>query len=508
MCASGESGPRGVEVMAMHGGLDMTFLTTTSLVADLRSGKISAREALEQALERIAARDGELNAIVVRDFERARAAAAAADVALARGEQGALLGVPMTVKESFNVASLPTTWGIPGTPRAPIQQDAVAVSRLKSAGAVILGKSNVAMSLADSQSSNPVYGRTCNPWDLARTPGGSSGGSAAALAAGMVSLELGSDMGGSLRFPAHCCGVFSHKPTQGLIPMRGHVPPGTPELSVGTDPDLGVVGPLARSAEDLMLALEVLAGPDDQQASGYRLALPPSRHARLGEFKVLLVHEHPLLPLSVEVRTALERFADGLRRAGCAVETSSPLFPDLAVVSDTFRRLLQADIGASLPEAAYADLVAGVNRARVENDIEAMRSAALIASHRDWMLAHRVRTGLAHQWRQFFRECDLVLSPVMPTPAFLHDDTEMSRRQIDIDGRAISYMAQGAWTAPASLCGLPATTMPVAPGSSGLPVGVQIIGPYLEDRSTLTFAALAERELGGFRPPPLDARAA
>jgi amidase len=499
-------GRQGLQVMTVHGGFDMTFVTATSLVSDLRSGRTSAREALDQALERIDSRDAELNAIVVRDFERARAAAAAADAALARGERGALLGVPMTVKESFNVASLPTTWGIPGIPLTPVQQDAVAVSRLKGAGAVILGKSNVPTSLADSQCSNPVYGRTCNPWDLARAPGGSSGGSAAALAAGLISLELGSDMGGSLRFPAHCCGVFSHKPTYALVPMRGHAPPGTPQLTVGTDPDLAVVGPLARSAEDLMLALEVLAGPDDQQAVGYRLALSRARHASLGEFKVLLVHEHPFLPLSAEVRTAIERFADELRRTGCAVETSSPLLPDLALVSETFMGLLQAQLGAFLPEALYADLVARVGRARAENDSQGMRSAALVASHREWMLAHHTRTGLAHQWRQLFLEWDLVLCPVMSTPALLHDETEPSRRHIDIDGRSVPYMATGAWAALASLCGLPATTMPIGLGSSGLPVGIQIIGPYLEDRSTLMFAALAEREVGGFQPPTRQTR--
>jgi len=191
---------------------------------------------------------------VVRDFERARAAAIEADRALARGERGPLLGVPMTVKECANVAGLPTTWGIPGTERIPVTEDAVAVTRLKSAGAVVLGKTNVPLMLADMQSYNAIYGTTNNPWDLARTPGGSSGGAAAALAAGYVPLELGTDIGGSLRIPAHFCGVFAHKPTHGIVPLRGIVPPGTPSLSVPVRQDMAVAGPMARSAGDLALA--------------------------------------------------------------------------------------------------------------------------------------------------------------------------------------------------------------------------------------------------------------
>src|SRR5580700_8056509 len=222
----------------------MDFRTTTALVEALHSGRISATEALSHSIRRIEALDGKLNAVIVRDFERARAAATAADAELARGERRALLGVPMTVKESFNVAGLPTTWGTPGT-GATAEKDAIAVRRLKTAGAIIVGKTNVPTNLGDVQTVNAVYGLTRNPWNLARTPGGSSGGSAAALAAGLVPLELGSDIGGSLRCPAHFCGVFSHKPSLDLIPLRGSGPPEAPPIPLRSD--LSVVGPLARS---------------------------------------------------------------------------------------------------------------------------------------------------------------------------------------------------------------------------------------------------------------------
>ncbi|MGH8270260.1 MAG: amidase family protein, partial [Steroidobacteraceae bacterium] len=347
--------------------------STMALAEDLRSRRISAVEALEQAIARIEARDGEINAVVVRDFERARAAAVEADAALARGEHRPLLGVPMTVKESFNVAGLPTTWGMPVAGESFPQQDAVAVARLKASGAIIIGKTNISTYLGDWQSVNAVYGRTRNPWDPERTPGGSSGGAAAALAAGFVPLELGSDLFGSLRVPAHCCGVLAHKPTLGLIPSRGHAPPGTPELSVAADADLAAVGPLARCAGDLMLALEVLAGPDDAQATGYRLALPPARHERLRDFRVLVLEKHPLLPLSAEVGAAIGELAVQLRRAGATVADSSPLLPDLTQIAQTFEWLLMAFLGANYPDVVYAGRLERAARLAAEDRSPAAR---------------------------------------------------------------------------------------------------------------------------------------
>ncbi len=481
----------------------MSFPTTTHLMAELRSRRISAAEALEQAIGRIEARDGDINAVVVRDFERARAAAAAADVALAKGDQRPLLGVPMTVKESFNVAGLPTTWGVAGAEATRPLHDAVAVGRLKASGAVIIGKTNVSTHLGDWQSVNAVYGRTRNPWDLARTPGGSSGGAAAALAAGFVALELGSDLFGSLRVPAHCCGVFAHRPSQDLIPMRGHAPPSTPELSVAVDIGLGVVGPLARSAGDLMLAVDVLAGPDDPQATAYRLVLPAARHAQLEDFRVLVLQNHPLLPLSGEVGGAIERFANDLRRAGATVADTSPLLPDLTHLTETFNWLLMALLGAGFPDVTYASRKERAARLSAEDKSrEATQARALVSSYRDWFGAQRLRAAISHQWRQLFREWDVVVCPVMPTTAFLHDDADMDQRTIDVDGQRIRYGLQAVWAGPAALSGLPATAMPVGLGRSGLPVGVQIVGPHLEDRTTLAFAQLAEREFGGFRVPP------
>src|SRR5262249_3372140 len=223
-----------------------------------------------------------INAIVVRDFDRAISAAKTADAAIARGERKPLLGVPMTVKESHNVAGLPTTWGFAQFKDFIAAEDSVGVKRLKAAGAIIVGKTNVPVGLADWQSVNPVYGRTRNPWNLDRSPGGSSGGSSAALAARMTPLEFGSDIGGSIRVPAGFCGVYGHKPSFGIIPRRGQSPPGAD----GAPTPLSVVGPMARTAADLEVALGVLAGPDEEEATAYRLELPPARHKRLGDFRV------------------------------------------------------------------------------------------------------------------------------------------------------------------------------------------------------------------------------
>jgi amidase len=483
------------------------YRTARELVAALRAGQTSAVELAERAIACIEAHDGTLNAVVVRDFARARAAAQAADRALAAGERRPLLGVPMTVKEAFNVAGLPTTWGVPGTEHLAVREDAVAVRRLKAAGAVLLGKTNVPLMLADWQSYNAVYGTTNNPWDLGRTPGGSSGGGAAALAAGYVSLEFGSDIAGSLRAPAHFCGVFAHKPTSGLVPARGLLPPGAPALSVGVAVDLMVAGPLARSAGDLALALDVTAGPDDAEATAYRLALPAPRHAELKDFRVLVLDRHPLLPTSEAVRAALDRMADGLRQAGCTVATAAPLLPDLALIGRTYMRLLMAFAGADFTPDRYRRMQSlAAALAPDDRSLMAERVRASTMSHADWIAADRMRVGIAHQWRQFFRDTDVVICPVMPTTAFPHDHGDMEARSISIDGRDVRYADQSVWAGIATLTGLPATAMPIGRGPDGLPIGMQIIGPYLEDRTPLAFAELAEREFGGFVAPPPPAQ--
>lgn len=481
----------------------LAYRTAGELVKALTDRKISSRDLVDAAISRIEALDPKINAVVVRDFERARKAAHDADAALARGERKALLGLPMTVKEQFNIAGLPTTWGDAKFKDWKPDADAVAVQRLKAAGAIILGKTNVPLNLSDWQSFNEVYGTTNNPWDLGRTPGGSSGGSAAALAAGFVPLELGSDIGGSLRAPAHYCGVYAHKPSLDLLPQRGSGPPQTPALPARGD--LSVIGPMARSAADLALELDVLAGPDELwDGIGYQLALPAPRHNTLAEYRVLVIDSHPLCPTAASVTAALNGLADRLGRLGCHVIRESANLPDLAQTARIYTQLLAAFRGIDLsPETHERVETAAKSLAPDDQSLGAEWQRGLTISHGDWVRTNRIRGGLRSRWQALFQEVDVVLCPSMPTPAFPHDHSPQRSREVDIDGRKVPYGDQRVWIAAATLIGLPSTAAPIGRTESGLPIGVQIIGGYLEDNTTIAFAGLIEREFGGFTPPPL-----
>jgi len=479
----------------------LSYGTATELVEALQARKISALELTDHVIARIEKLDGKLNAVVVRDFDRGRAAAKAADAALARGERRPLLGVPMVVKESFDVAGLPTTWGVAQFRNWMPEEDALIIARVKAAGAVILGKTNVPVLLGDWQSYNDIYGATSNPWDPTRTPGGSSGGSSAALAAGFGPLSLGSDIGGSLRTPAHYCGIYAHKPTLALVPMRGHFVPG----SVPRENGLSVVGPMARSAADLAVALEVTAAPDEtREGIAYRLALPAPRHQDLKAFRVLLIDEHPLLPTAGTVRAAFERLAQQLGKAGVKVGRTSPLLPDLAASGRLYMRLLMTALAVRWPPEGYEQALAKAKALKPDDmSLAAEGDRGAVSSYREWAQADAARVKLQQQWSALFREWDVVICPPMPTPAFPNDRvTPIPERHISIDGKDYPYFDQMVWPGVASTPGLPATAAPIGLSDTGLPIGVQIVGPYLEDRTPLVFAELMEREFGGFVPPP------
>ncbi len=431
------------------------------LLQALDRGETSSLALCEAAIARIEAGDREINAVVVRDFDRARAQARAADAALARGERLPLLGLPMTVKEAFNVAGLPTTWGFGFAREWPVTQDAVAVSRLKAAGAVILGKTNVATALGDWQSTNPVYGRTLHPLDPSRTPGGSSGGSAAAVAAGYVALELGSDIGGSIRVPAHFCGVAGHKPTHGLLPTRGHDFPG----HVAAPDPLSVIGPIARTVDDLSLALDVLAGPLRPESVACRVELAAPRCASAAGLRVLALPEHPGACASGEVRAAVDGAASALADAGARVVRSHPELPDLSDVLSIYRGMLFTIITRGRPDPGQ-----------------------VISAH-DWLALLDRRDRVREQCQRLFEAVDVVVAPAFGTSAFTHvDEPDWDRRKLPVDGVDTPYGDQIAWASLASLAGLPATVVPVARGAAGMPIGVQVIGPAFEDRTTLTVA--------------------
>ena len=480
------------------------YRTAGEQVADLANRRVSAVELLDQAIARIESLDKSINAVVVRDFDRARRAAIAADQALARGERRPLLGLPMTVKESYNVAGLPTTWGFPASKDFRPAEDAVVVERLKAAGAVIIGKTNVPVALADWQSTNPIYGTTNNPYDIERTPGGSSGGSAAALAAGYVALEAGSDIGGSLRTPAAYCGVVGHKPSYGIVPSRGQSFPGLPALPSAGD-GLSVVGPMARSASDIALALEVIAGPDElRDGVAWRLVLPRPRHRALADFRVLLIDSHPIGATAEVIRTALAQLGDRLAKAGATVARQSPLLPDLGEATRNYMHLLGPVLQQGRPPAYYEQIRSiAATMSPDDQSLDAIYFRGANLGWRDWQAANNVRTRLQSQWATLFRQWDVVLCPAMPTVAFKHDHAAMSARRLVVDGQSQPYTNHIMWAGPATAAGLPATVAPIARTDTGLPIGVQIIGPSLEDATPIQFAQLLERTFGGFVPPVL-----
>jgi amidase len=481
-----------------------SFKTAVELSGALSAKQVSAVELAQDAIDRIERHDRRINAICVRDFEAALEAARAADAARARGETKPLLGLPVTVKESYNIAGLPTTWGIPSQKDFIAAEDALSVARVRDAGGVILGKTNVPLGLGDWQSYNEIYGTTNNPYDLGRTPGGSSGGSAAALAAGYGPLSLGSDIGGSLRVPAFHCGVYAHKPTFALVPSRGHTPP--PFQPQPLDRDLAVVGPMARCAADLSLLLDVMAGPDPLEAGkAYRLELPAPRHNDLKPFRVLLIDTDPVMPTDNVVRGAIDGLAGNLAKAGVTVTRESPLLPDFAASTRLYMRMLLGFLGASFTPEVYAGAKAAAARLASDDlSLAAERLRGIALSHRDWLMAEGARARLRAQWRELFKSFDAVICPLMPTPAYPHNHSaEQEARRISIDGEDHPYSDQLAWPGIATLPGLPATAIPIGFSPDGLPLGVQIVGPWLEDRTTLRLAELIEREFGGFVPPPM-----
>ncbi len=478
---------------------DITFKPAVELAQLLRNRQIGCLELLDHYLDRVDRFNPQLNAIVVLDVERARERARQADAALARGEVwGPLHGVPMTCKDSFDVAGLPTTFGMPELKDNIAARDALAIQRLKAAGSVVFGKTNVPLRLADFQSYNDIYGTTSNPWNPQRTPGGSSGGSAAALASGMTTLEIGSDIGGSIRNPAHFCGVFGHKPTWGLLPPRGHATPG-----ILAQPDLSVIGPLARSASDLELGVQAAAGPDELQRAGYQLDLQAPSQTSLANYRVAVWKNDAVAPVSQEVVRRVEAVAEAISQSGGTVdETARPDFV-AREVNDTYQLLLQATLAARQPEDVYAKMQADV--VALDADDQSDRARTLrrqTATHWEYAQANEARTRLRWAWHDFFKTYDALIAPIMATPAFEHDHQRFEKRTIKVDGVPQPYFQQIFWAGLAICAYLPSTVVPAGLSADGLPIGVQIIGPEFGDLKTVGLAKLLESAGFAFTPPP------
>ncbi len=477
---------------------NLAFASATQLAAQIRDRKIGCVELLDFFLARAEKYNPQLNAIVAWQVDKARDRAREADAALARGESwGPLHGVPMTVKESFNIAGLPTTFGNSIWKDNIPDHNAVLVDRLLAAGAVIYGKTNVPFMLADSQSYNDIYGTTNNPWDLARGPGGSSGGEAAVQAAGLSGLGAGSDIAGSLRNPAYYCGVYGHKPTFGLIPTRGHGPPGSV-----TPVDVSVVGPMARHAEDLALALGLLAGPDLLQQAAWRVELPPPRGRRLADFRVAVWGSSPLTAIDDSVTAAFDAAVAAIAKAGAKVDREPQTPIGLEENQRLFMQLLRAATASRLDDAAFAEqqrIAAALSPDDTSPEAHTARGATM--AHRSWGVANEQRSRLRYRWHDFFTRYDVLLLPVAATAAFPHDHSpDRGARRVVVNGKPSPHI-DILWAGLAALCYLPATAAPIGL-AGGLPVGLQIVGAEGEDPTTIEFARLLAAEIGGFVPPP------
>jgi amidase len=505
--------------------LDPGYATATDLAEAIRRRKISAREVLQATLQRIDRYNPKLNAIIIEFRSRALVRAREADEALANGRPwGPLHGVPVTIKEAFAYEGSPNTWGRSEFKDLNSPHTAVAVARLEAAGAIVIGKTNIPTGLADIQSCNPIYGTTNNPWDLTRTPGGSTGGGAAAIAAGLGPLTLGSDFGGSIRTPAHLCGVYGHKPTVNLVSLAGHQPgpwDGRPfrapdsngwKFGQGRSFDFQVAGPLARNARDLALALNVLGAAAGDEAIAWNWRLPPPRQTRLRDFRIGYVIGQRSVrealgvpgdatlprsePVASDVLEVYENLLSALARAGARLEQGWPDGIDFKSQSATATYLALSRLNRSEEQLTR-------DRQRLQENPNNMTALAFAEPHSRWSLETERQLGFRAAWQAYFRTHDVFLLPTAPTVAFPHDHSEPSwERRIDTPDGKFTSADFGYWSVFATLPGLPATVAPAGRTRSGLPAGIQIIAPIWEDGTSIEFAALLADLVGGFIPPP------
>lgn len=452
------------------------------LAAAIRTREVSSVELVDMFATRISALDGPINAVVCQDLDAARAAAHAADAAVLTGDElSPLHGVPMTIKDSFATRGCVTTSGSPDLATYVPAEDAWPVARLRAAGAIPFAKTNLPLFADDIQSFNDVYGTTNNPHDVTRTPGGSSGGATAALAMAFTPIELGSDIGGSIRVPAHYSGVMGHKPSYGIVPGHGQIPgmPGT--LSQA---DLAVVGPLARTVDDLELELDVLAGPDRWMTPAWRLELPPARSIELADLRIAAWFDDPACPIDADTARALDATVAALDAAGANVDVDARPAFSLDKAFRVYGDLLFAALAGSVPRTLLDEFAADT-----ADTSQGWIRRASAARHRDWLSNNERRLQLRQRWAEFFEHFDAILLPVHPRPALAHDHSiPQFARQVRIGDATYDYLDLWRWIAPAGVGSLPARVVPVGTSDDGLPIGVQIVGPFLHDRTTLQVA--------------------
>jgi amidase len=480
---------------------DLDFVSASAVAKMIRERSVGSEELTIRMLDRIGRFNPSLNAVVNVLSEQALAEARRADAQARSRPLGPLHGVPIVVKEQFEIANVPATAGIEQLAHYRPTTDSEVVRRLRAAGAIIVGNTNVPFLLNDWQSYNAIYGTTNNPWDVTRTPGGSSGGSAAALAAGLAYFSPGSDRSGSLRVPADFCGVYGHKPSLNVVPLRGWFPspPGAPPQMPET---LAVAGPMARSAADLMLGLQILGGPEGADALAYRWSMPVPRHQRLQDYRVGFVLDDPSCSVDQPVRKCLEEAVATLGKAGAQLREGWPKGIDPKAQHQTYLYLLLSSIGL-LPPGVTADQLRPLAD-KADGSMGFIFAQAYLDPHRRYLDYARLQIDARSAWQAAFRDVDVFLMPSSFVAAFPHDHKEpQGARQLATSAGPRPYLDLIFWNTFATLAGLPATVAPVGLTEQGLPVGIQILGPYLEDATPIHFADRMDAEIGGgFVPPP------
>ena len=472
------------------GTSDISRKSATDQLAALQSREISAIELLNEHLERHEMLHSRLNAIVTTDIEGARQQAAEIDEAQRNGKNlGPLAGLPMTVKDALATNGMRSTGGaIELTDHVPAE-DAAAVAHARNAGAIIWGKSNLPRWSGDIQAVNEMFGRTGNPWDLSRTPGGSSGGAAAAVATCISPVEIGTDIGGSVRLPAHFSGVCGHKPSFGVVPQRGYID----HVTYGAlDADVNVVGPLARTVDDLELMMNVLADHPDRLLA---------TRGKGRELRVAAWLDDPACPVSTEVAAVLDTAISALEAEGIKVDRNARPAHAFDDVYSIGMPLVSASTSPGRTDEEYERLLERSNDA---DPTMAMRARASTIRHRDWLLMSEQRELRRRNWDRFFNDYDVLLAPTAFIAAFEHvDGGNLYTRTLEVDGSTRPYADLIAWTTQFGYVYLPATVVPAGRTPSGLPVGLQIVGPFMGDRTTLEFGRLVESVTGGYKAPPL-----
>jgi amidase len=483
----------------------LNTLSAEQIVSKIKAKAFSCQEVLAYYEAQYQRHNTRINAIVATDFDEARKRSMAADQALKNGEDwGPLHGLPMTIKDCFEVVGMPTTAGNPIYKDHYPSQNAEAVQRLINAGAVAFGKTNVPLNAGDIQSFNDIYGTTNNPWDISKTPGGSSGGAAAALVAGLSPIELGSDIGGSIRTPSHWCGVFGHKPSHGIVPLKGHIPDAPGTLAM---PDLGVAGPLAKTPEDLSMLFDILTAPDKTVSDGWTLTLSASSKQSLSDYKILAWFDDSAAPIEKELRQRYQGLVEMLKEKGAQVDEGAPAGLALVDFYVPYLKLLGGEIASSMSPkerikaAALAPILALIGRfiGFPTTFINALKS--LRQTHRSWKKTNEERLQLAARLESTFDQYDIILMPVVPTTAIPHNQKDdLPLRKIKVNGETRNYTELFPWISVATILGLPATSAPVAVTEEGMPMNVQIVSRKFKDKETIQFAKLLHALVGKIAP--------